>query len=173
MSKATPITSLDNSPSSNEGLQMPIIQDILDEIGHEEVEFPNEPTPMVAHETRGAMNTPRLDYQMDPNVNPIPNNNYMGNVPNAMNMYQNSLVNRGNQKSILSTILREVRLPVLVVLMYTVFRRVRLDTLLVKKLPFAMSNGSVNITGTLLTALLFGVVFWSGKFALENININI
>lgn len=172
MSKATPITSLDNSPSSGEGLQMPIIQDILDEIGHEESEFPSEPQ-MVTHETRGAMNTPRLDYQMDPNVNPIPNNTYMNNVPNAMNLYQNSLINRGNQKSLLSTILREVRLPVLVVLLYTIFRRFRLDTLMVKKLPFAMSNGNVNVTGTLIAAAVFGVVFWGGKFALENININI
>ena len=50
-SKATPIN-MDSSPSTGEGLQMPIIQDILDEIGHDAnpSEFPMEP--MISHDTR-------------------------------------------------------------------------------------------------------------------------
>lgn len=170
-SKATPITNIDNSPSSGEGLQMPIIQDILDEIGHEDVEFPSEP--MVTHDTRDAMNNPRLNYQMDPNVNALPNNGYMPVGQTAMNMYQTGLLNSNTKTSVLSVVLRELRLPVLVVLLYTVFRRVKLDTLLAKRLPFAMTDGNLNVSGTLIGAAVFGLVFWGGKFAVENININI
>ena len=169
-SKATPITNMDSSPSAGENLQMPIIQDILNEIGHEETDFPSEP--MVSHD-RNEMNAPRFNYHMDPNVNALPNDNYSAMGPSAMNAYQNSLVQNNKTTGILSVILKEVRLPVLVVLLYTIFRRVRLDSLLVKKLPFAMNNGNINFAGTLITATLFGTLFWAGKFAFENININI
>ena len=169
-SKATPITNIDSSPSAGENLQMPIIQDILNEIGHEETDFPSET--MITHD-RNEMNAPRLNYQMDPNINPLPTDNYTTMGPTAMNSYQNSLVQNNKTTGILNVILKEVRLPVLVILLYTIFRRVRLDNLLVKKLPFAMNNGNINVVGTLLTATVFGGLFWAGKFAFENININI
>ena len=146
-SKATPITNMDSSPSSGEGLQMPIIQDILDEIGHDAnpSDFPMEP--MISHETRDTMNAPRLDYQMDPNINPLPNNMYAPSGPTAMNMYQNSLTAVKNGSGLLSKVVREVRLPVLVVLLYTIFRKVGLDVMLAKRLPFAMTNGNLNVAG--------------------------
>ena len=171
-SKATPISNIDSSPSGGEALQMPIIQDILDEIGHDEGDFPVE-APMITHETRDTMNVPHLNYQMDPNINALPNTNTNYNAPSAMNMYQTGLMNRTEKKNIFTTVLKELRLPVLVILLYTVFRRFRVDNLLVKRLSFAMTNGHVNVAGTMLTATLFAVVFWGGKFALENININI
>ena len=168
-SKATPITSMD-APSGAEGLQMPIIQDILDEIGQSENDFPTE---MVTHETRDELNAPRLNYQMDPNINALPHGNYVPSGPTAMNMYQNALVNKSSGRSILSTVLKEVRLPVLVVTLFAVFHKTKLGEVMFKRLSFAMTEGNLNVSGTVLTALVFGLMFWGGKFALENININI
>ena len=168
-SKATPITSMD-TPSGGESLQMPIIQDILDEIGQSENDFPTE---MVTHETRDELNAPRLNYQMDPNVNALPQANYMSAGPSAMNMYQQGLVNRTSGRSVLNTVLKEVRLPLLVITLFAVFNKTNLGELMFKRISFAMTEGKLNVSGTIMTALVFGLVFWGGKFALENININI
>lgn len=164
MSKSTPINQISSLPSNgDDGIKMPIVQDILNEIQQNE-SLKTLETPVMTQDGRSELNVPSVNYQMDPNIQPLPNQGFQSmTMPNMMQYQQQLLSPPKSSESTLDIILRESKLPLLVGLVYLVMASPKVVNLISKNIAFAATDGVINTSGYLVLAVLTGVVFYLSK----------
>ena len=176
MSKATPINQLTNSiPSGgDETMQMPIVQDILNEIQQTDMSMstPVVAPPTMTQDGRSEFNAPRMNYQMDPNIQAMPSQGFQN--PNAMSnmlQYQQQLLTPPKvTTSTIDVILREAKLPLLSSLIFLIIASPKIMNVITQNIAFTMTEGVVNTSGYVFLAVVAGVLFYLGKLLMSRLS---
>tara|TARA_B100001287_G_C22547388_1_gene465141 strand:- start:292 stop:810 length:519 start_codon:yes stop_codon:yes gene_type:complete len=170
MSKSTPINQISSLPTSggDESMQMPIVQDILNEISQSE--SMSTPPPMT-QDGRSEFNAPSVNYQMDPNIQPLPNQGFQNTMamPNLLQYQQQLLTPPKNTESFLNTFMSEVKLPLLTALIYLIMASPKVMRIITSNIAFTVTGDVINTSGYILLAVLTGILFFIGKFMMNKL----
>ena len=183
-SQATPINQV-KEESSN------LVNDILNELNQsEEVEVvkpkvKKQSTPIAASEfnppvgsapvgslsmaNQGNMNNATLNYQMDPNIQPIPPiaGPPRPGMPTMLTPEQaaayaaaQAQAQNNGLESMLKTVMSEIREPLLVALLFVILNQHIIHRLIIKYVPFLSNGDKLSTFGIILLGLLGGVLFY-------------
>ena len=186
MSKSTPINQISSLPSNNgggsggdESMQMPIVQDILNEIQHTE-SMTNMSTPsamtnppaMTTQDGRTEFNVPSVNYQMDPNIQPLPNQGFqnLSNMPNMLQYQQQLLTPPKTNEFTLNKLIEETKLPLLTGLIYLIMASPRVVSMITNNIAFTATEGVINTTGYIFIAIIVGILFYVGNLLMNKIS---
>ena len=188
-SQATPITQPAEEESSN------LVNDILNELNQAEEEVEAKPekkqqaTPLPASEynqvpmgvapssslsmaNEANMNNARLNYQMDPHIQPVPPiaGPPRPGMPPIMTAEQAAAyaaavqANNSGLESMLQNIVNEAREPLLVALLFVILNQNIVHRLIMKYIPRLSAGDKLTTFGIILLALLGGILFYLLRF---------
>lgn len=148
--ESTPIQNLQQSNEGGEEDDSRIVQSILQEMNeqgnNQQQNMPEQnsaPQMQVMPQQQQYMQQEMPEYDPD----------------DAYEAYEE--VQEYKKETLVQTILREVREPLVVIVLYVLTNLPMLDKLITKNIPKTMTNtGSVNIIGVSLKAVVVGIVFY-------------
>ena len=191
-SQATPITQAKEEDSSN------LVNDILNELNQAEEEEEVKETPQLktqqapipssdfnqnplgsapasslSMENEVNMNNARLNYQMDPHIQPVPP--IVGpprpGMPPVMTAQQAAAfaaatknVSNFGLESTLQNIINEVREPLLVSLIFVILNQSIIHRLIMKYIPKLSTGDRLTTFGIILLGLVSGILFYLLRF---------
>lgn len=178
MSKSTPINHISSLPSNSgsggdESMQMPIVQDILNEIQQtESMATMTTPPAMTTQDGRTEFNVPSVNYQMDPNIQPLPNQGFQNltAMPNMLQYQQQLLTPPKSNEFTLNTLIEETKLPLLTGLIYLIMASPRVISMITNNIAFTATEGVINTTGYIFLAVLTGILFYVGKLFMKKLS---
>ena len=149
-------TPIQNLPQSNQGEEddSRIVQSILQEMSEQGGQQQNLPEQNSAPQMQ-VMSQGQQPQYMQPNVEQMPEYD-------ADEMYDSyEDVQDFKKQSLVDTILKEVREPLVVILLYIGTNLPMLDKLITRYIPKTMtSSGGVNLIGTSLKAIVVAILFY-------------
>ena len=189
-SQATPITQPSEDESSN------LVNDILNELNQAEEEVEAKPqkkaTPIasvseyskvpmgtapatsLSMANEANMNNARLNYQMDPHIQPVPPiaGPPRPGMPPIMTAEQaaayaaatNAKSNNIGLEAMVQNIMSEVREPLLVALLFVILNQSIVHRLIMKYIPRLSAGDKLTTFGIILLALIAGVLFYLLRF---------
>ena len=187
-SQATPITQAKEEESSN------LVNDILNELNQAEEEVEAKPvkkqqaTPLPASDynqvpmglaptsslsmaNEANMNHARLNYQMDPHIQPVPPiaGPPRPGMPQIMTAeqaaaYAAAQAQNSGLESMLQNIMSEAREPLLVALLFVILNQSIVHRLIMKYIPKLSTGERLTTFGVILLGLVGGILFYLLRF---------